>query len=105
MEESMEMFIYIVSVVLAFGLGAFVGWNHMLGVSLRTLGKIVPIEEKVDKTMYAECEACGELDDLTETWFYVGKTGGPEESSVHLCPYCQNNDEVINEIRNEWYGV
>lgn len=104
----MEMFIYVVSVVLAFGLGAFVGWNHMLGVALKTLGKVVPIEE-VDKTMYAECDACGELDDLTETWFNVA--GGPEESSVYLCPSCQNDDEVIKEVRtylpdnNDWYGV
>jgi len=100
----MEIFIYVVSVVLAFGLGAFVGWNHMLGVSLRTLGKIVPIEE-VDKTMYAECEACGELDDLTETMYYVGATGGPEEDSAFLCPSCQNNDEAIKEMRDElWAG-
>jgi len=36
------------------------------------------------KTMYAECDSCGELDDLTETWYYVGATNGPEEDTALL---------------------
>ena len=109
----MEMFVYM---VLAFGLGLFIGWYYMARAMLRVIGKVIPMNyqpkpvvdlttEVVDQTTYAECEACGELDDLTETWFYVGKEGGPEESTAHLCPSCQNCDESIKELRNEWYGV
>ncbi len=112
----MEMFVY---VVLAFGLGLFIGWYYMARAMLRVIGKVVPMNyqpkpvvdlttEVVDQTTYAECEACGELDDLTETWY---STGGPEESSVYLCPSCQNNDEVVKEVKiylpdnNDWYGA
>ena len=57
------------------------------------------------KSLYAECDACGELDDLTETMYYVGATGGPEEDSAFLCPSCQNDDEAIKDMRDElWAG-
>ena len=54
---------------------------------------------------YEECDACGELADLTETMYYVGATGGPEEDSAFLCSSCQNNDEAIKDMRDElWAG-
>ena len=78
--------------------------SSKLGVDISTKGMK---EEFVDEkfTIYAHCDACGELDDLTETMYYVGATGGPEEDSAFLCPSCQNNDEAIKDMRDElWAG-
>ena len=78
--------------------------SSKLGVDISTKGmKEDFVDEKF--TMYAHCDACGELDDLTETMYYVGATGGPEEDSAFLCPACQNNDEAIKEMCDElWAG-
>lgn len=96
----MEMFIYVVSVVLAFGLGAFVGWNHMLGVSLRTLGKIVPIEEDVHM-----CELCDEPAVETLTFGYEQGSNYCEDGRVAVCQFCINElgkQGCIDEIRSDW---
>ena len=79
--------------------------SSKLGVDISTKGMKEDTDREKTYDIYAHCDSCGELDDLTETWFYVGKEGGPEESTAHLCPSCQNCDESIKELRNEWYGV
>lgn len=100
----MEMFIYIVSVVLAFGLGAFVGWNHMLNVSLRTLGKIVPIEEEAELDVHM-CELCGDPAVETLTFGYERGSNYCEDGHVCVCQTCINElgkQGCINEIRSNW---
>ena len=79
--------------------------SSKLGVDISTKAMKEDTDRKKTYDIYAECDACGELDDLTETMYYVGATGGPEEDSAFLCPSCQNNDEAIKEMRDElWAG-
>ncbi len=79
--------------------------RHICKYSLILIIQILNIGVDM-KTMYAECDSCGELDDLTETWYYVGATNGPEEDTAFLCPSCQNNDEAIKDMRDElWAGA
>jgi len=101
----MEMFIYIVSVVLAFGLGAFVGWNHMLGVALRTLGKVVPIEEPAESLCIEECELCGDPAVETLTFGYESCGQAFDDGHVTVCQTCINElgkEGCIDEIRSNW---
>ena len=79
--------------------------SSKLGVDISTKGMKEDTDRKKTYDIYSECDACGELDDLTETMYYVGATGGPEEDSAFLCPSCQNDDEAIKEMRDElWAG-
>ena len=54
--------------------------------------------------IYAECECCGELDDLTETWYYVGAVG-TEEATAFVCPNCIDNEEALREMRDELWDT
>ncbi len=100
----MEIFIYVVSVVLAFGLGAFVGWNHMLGVALKTLGKVVPIERDVELDVHM-CELCGDPAVEELTFGYEQGSNYCEDGHVTVCQTCINElgkQGCIDEIRSNW---
>ena len=43
--------------------------------------------------IYGKCECCGQVGDLTETWYYVG-TIGTEEATAFVCDDCIDNEEA-----------
>tara|TARA_B100000212_G_scaffold112041_1_gene83414 strand:- start:2457 stop:2747 length:291 start_codon:yes stop_codon:yes gene_type:complete len=54
--------------------------------------------------IYGKCECCGQVDDLTETWYYVGAIG-TEEATAFVCDDCVDNEEALREMRDELWDT